>query len=170
MSSDPAQEYFSDGMSEEILNLLAQIEPLKVIARTSSFSFKGKDVDIATMAEQMNVRHLLEGSVRRSGDKVRITAQLIDAKDSSHLWSESFDRDYSAGNLFSIQSEIARAIAGRLRMTLTGAFNARGGVQGRPVRLQTLAQSFGAYGSFASVCSSYGNALRGLATRIQSAF
>jgi TolB-like protein len=120
MSIDPEQEYFSDGISEEILNSLAQIQPLKVIARTSSFSFKGKDVDIATMAKQMNVRHILEGSVRRGGDRVRITAQLIDAKDSSHLWSETFDRDYSAENIFNIQSEIARAIAGRLRMTLTG--------------------------------------------------
>jgi TolB-like protein len=120
MSADPEQEYFSDGISEEILNLLAQIESLKVIARHSSFSFKGKDVDIATMAEQLNVRHILEGSVRRSGDRVRITAQLIDAKDSSHLWSETYDRDYSAENLFYTQSEIARAITGRLRMTLTG--------------------------------------------------
>jgi TolB-like protein len=120
MSADPEQEHFSDGISEEILNLLAQIESLKVIARTSSFSFKGKDVDIATMAEQMNVRHILEGSVRHGGDQIRITAQLIDAKDSSHLWSETFDRDYSAENIFNIQSEIARAIAGRLRMTLSG--------------------------------------------------
>ncbi len=121
MSADPEQEYFSDGISEEILNLLAQIESLKVIASHSSFSFKGKDVDIATMAEQMNVRHILEGSVRRSGDHVRITAQLIDAKDSSHLWSEAYDRDYSAENLIEIQSEIARAITDQLRMKLTGA-------------------------------------------------
>jgi len=120
MSADPDQEYFSDGISEEILNLLAQIQPLKVIARTSSFSFKGKEVDIATMAQQLNVGHVLEGSVRRSGDRVRITAQLIDVKDSSHLWSQTFDRDYDAKNLFNIQSEIARAITDRLRMTLTG--------------------------------------------------
>ena len=120
MSADPEQEYFSDGISEEILNLLAQIKSLKVIARHSSFSFKGKDIDIATMAEQMSVRHILEGSVRRSGDRVRITAQLIDTKDSSHLWSEAYDRAYSAESLFEIQSEVARAITGRLRMTLTG--------------------------------------------------
>ncbi|MCO4812603.1 MAG: hypothetical protein KC572_13440, partial [Gammaproteobacteria bacterium] len=125
MSAEPGEEYFSDGLSEEILNLLAQIDQLKVIARHSSFSFKGKDVDIATMAEQMNVRHILEGSVRRSGERVRITAQLIDAKDSSHLWSEAYDRDYSAENLFEIQSEVARAITGRLRMTLTGDDEAR---------------------------------------------
>jgi TolB-like protein len=125
MSADPEQEYFSDGISEEILNLLAQIQPLKVIARTSSFSFKGKDVDIETMAEQLNVRHILEGSVRKAGDRVRITAQLIDAQDSSHLWSQTFDRDYSAENLFYVQSEIARAITHRLRMTLTGTDEAR---------------------------------------------
>jgi TolB-like protein len=120
MSGDSDQEYFSDGISEEILNALAGIESLKVIARHSSFSFKGKDVAIATIAEQLNVRHILEGSVRHSGDRVRITAQLIDTEDSSHLWSEAYDRDYNAENLFDIQSEIARAITGRLRMTLTG--------------------------------------------------
>jgi len=120
MSTDPEQDYFSDGISEEILNLLAQIQPLKVIARTSSFSFKGKEVDIATMAQQLHVRHILEGSVRKAGNRVRITAQLIDAQDSTHLWSQTFDRDYSAENLFFIQSEIARTITDRLRMTLTG--------------------------------------------------
>jgi TolB-like protein len=125
MSADPEQEYFSDGISEEILNLLAQIQPLKVIARTSSFSFKDKDVAIATMAEQLNVRHVLEGSVRRSGDRVRITAQLIDARDSSHLWSQTYDRDYDAENLFYVQSEIARAVTEGLRMTLTGEDEAR---------------------------------------------
>ena len=119
MSDDSSQEYFSDGISEEILNLLAQIGPLKVIARTSSFSFKDKDVDIATIAEQLDVRHVLEGSVRRSGDQVRITAQLIDATDSSHLWSQTYDREYSAEDLFAIQSDVARSITNRLRMTLT---------------------------------------------------
>jgi len=120
MSGDPHEEYFSDGISEEILNLLAQIQPLKVIARTSSFAFKGKNDGIAAIAQQLNVRHVLEGSVRRSGSRVRITAQLIDAQDSSHLWSQTFDRDYDAENLFNIQSEIARSITDRLRMTLTG--------------------------------------------------
>lgn len=85
MSDDAEQEYFSDGLSEEILNLLAQTKSLKVIARTSSFLFKNKDVDIATMAAQLNVRHILEGSVRRSGNRVRITAQLIDAADSTQI-------------------------------------------------------------------------------------
>ena len=98
---------------------MAQVGPLKVIARTSSFSFKDKDVDIATIAEQLDVRHVLEGSVRRSGNQVRITAQLIDATDSSHLWSQTYDREYSAEDLFAIQSDVARSITNRLRMTLT---------------------------------------------------
>jgi len=120
MSADPEQEFFADGISEEILNLLAQIDPLTVIARTSSFSFKGKDADIATMAEEMNVRHILEGSVRRDGSRVRITAQLIDAENSSHLWSDVYDRDLSAASLFQVQSEVARAVSRELRLTLTG--------------------------------------------------
>ena len=120
MSADPEQEYFADGISEEILNRLAQIESLVVIARQSSFFFKGKDVDITTIAKQLGVRHIVEGSVRRSGDRVRITAQLIDAKDSSHLWSETYDRDFSAESLIEIQIDIARAITRRLRATLTG--------------------------------------------------
>ena len=119
MSPDPEQEYFAQGISEEILNLLARIRQLKVSARTSSFSFQSRDVDIATIAAQLDVSHVLEGSVRRSGDTVRITAQLIDARDSSHVWSEVYEREMSAENLFLIQSEIARRIAGKLRTTLT---------------------------------------------------
>jgi TolB-like protein/DNA-binding winged helix-turn-helix (wHTH) protein len=120
LSPDGDQEYFSDGISEEILNLLAQIESLTVIARHSAFSFKGQNVDIPTIAARLDVSYVLEGSVRRSGDRVRITVQLIDAKDSSQLWSKAYDRDYSAENLLDIQSEIARAITGQLRITLTG--------------------------------------------------
>jgi TolB-like protein/DNA-binding winged helix-turn-helix (wHTH) protein len=120
LSPDGDQEYFADGISEEILNLLAQIESLKVIARHSAFSFKGQNVDIPTIAAKLDVSYVLEGSVRRSGDLVRITAQLIDATDSSHLWSEAYDRDYSAENLIEIQCEVASAITGQLRMTLTG--------------------------------------------------
>ena len=92
MSSDPEQEYFSDGLSEELLNQLAHLPQLRVIARTSSFSFKGKDVDVATIAEALDVGHVLEGSVRRAGDRLRITAQLIRTADSSHLWSQTYDR------------------------------------------------------------------------------
>ena len=92
MSSDEEQDYFSDGLSEELLNLLAQVPQLRVIARTSSFSFKGKEVDIAEIARKLNVAHVLEGSVRKSGDTLRITAQLIRTADSSHLWSQTYDR------------------------------------------------------------------------------
>jgi TolB-like protein/DNA-binding winged helix-turn-helix (wHTH) protein len=125
LSPDGDQEYFSDGISEEILNQLAKIRGLRVIARHSAFSFKGQNVDIPTIAAKLDVSYVLEGSVRRSGDRVRIVAQLIDAKDSSHLWSEAYDRDYSAENLIEIQSEIARAITGQLRLTLTGDDEAR---------------------------------------------
>ena len=89
MSPDKDQEYFADGISEELLNLLAQVPELRVIARTSSFSFKSKDVDIAEIARRLNVANVLEGSVRKSGDKLRITAQLVRASDSSHLWSQT---------------------------------------------------------------------------------
>jgi len=116
MSGDPDQEYFSDGVSEELLNVLAQIKPLKVIARTSSFSFKGQNVDIATVAEKLNVRHVLEGSVRRSGNQVRITAQLIDAVDSTHVWSQTYDRNL--GDIFAVQDEIAGAISDALKVEL----------------------------------------------------
>jgi TolB-like protein len=96
MSGVPDEEFFSDGISEEILNLLAQIRPLKVIARQSSFFFKDKDTPIATIAEQLNVGWVLEGSVRRHDQQVRVTAQLIDARDSTHVWSHTYDRDLSS--------------------------------------------------------------------------
>jgi TolB-like protein len=104
MSSDKEQEYFADGISEELLNLLAQVPELRVIARTSSFSFKGKDVEIAEIARRLNVANVLEGSVRKSGDKLRITAQLVRASDSSHLWSQTYDRQMA--DVFKVQDEI----------------------------------------------------------------
>jgi TolB-like protein len=113
MSGDPEQEYFSDGISEELLNLLAQIPELTVISRSSAFSFKGKNVAIPAIAEQLNVAHVLEGSVRRDGNRVRITAQLIEANSDSHLWSESYDREFE--NIFAIQEEVAAAISDVLR-------------------------------------------------------
>ena len=118
MSDDPEQEYFSDGISEELLNKLAKVADLRVISRSSSFSFKGKDVDIPTVAKKLNVGHILEGSVRRMGDNVRITAQLIDASTDSHKWSETYDRELTTQNIFAIQSEIAAVIADKLRATL----------------------------------------------------
>jgi adenylate cyclase len=118
LSDDASNEYFSDGISEELLNLLAKIPELRVIARTSSFAYKGKDVQIADMARELNVGHVLEGSVRKSGNQVRITAQLIRSTDSSHLWSETYDR--TLDNIFAIQDEIAAAVVGQLRLTLLG--------------------------------------------------
>lgn len=114
MSAGQDQGFLSDGISEEIVNRLAQIPALRVIARTSSFSFRGQSVDIPEIAAKLNVTHVLEGSVRRSGDRVRITAQLIEAKSNSHLWSETFDREL--GDLFAVQDEIAASVAEALQV------------------------------------------------------
>jgi TolB-like protein len=118
MSSDKEQEYFSDGIAEELLNLLAKIPELKVAARTSSFSFKGKDTEIAEIARRLNVAHVLEGSVRKSGIRVRITAQLIRAADGYHLWSETWDRTLE--DIFAVQDEIAAAVVSQMKITLLG--------------------------------------------------
>jgi len=118
MSSDPDQEYFSDGISEELLNLLAKIPELRVVARTSSFSYKGKDVKVADVARELNVAHVLEGSVRKSGNEVRITAQLIDARSDTHMWSDTWDR--SLDDIFAIQDEIAADVVEQLKVTLLG--------------------------------------------------
>ena len=118
MSDDAGNEYFSDGISEELLNLLAKIPELRVIARTSSFAYKGKDVNITDISHELNVDHVLEGSVRKAGNQVRITAQLIRAADSSHLWSETYDR--TLDNIFSIQDEIAKAVVEQLKIRLLG--------------------------------------------------
>lgn len=108
MSSDPEQEFFADGMTEELLNMLASVPKLRVTARTSSFFFKGKSMPVSQIAEILNVKHILEGSVRRSGDKVRITAQLVEAESDRHLWSQTYDRDLD--DIFTIQDEVAAAI------------------------------------------------------------
>jgi TolB-like protein len=118
MSDDAGNEYFSDGISEELLNLLAGIPELRVIARTSSFAYKGKDVLIADVARELGVAYVLEGSVRKSGDQIRITAQLIRADDSSHLWSESYDR--TLNDIFVIQDEIAATVVSHLKIKLLG--------------------------------------------------
>src|SRR5438477_8144775 len=112
LSADPENEIFADGMCEEIISSLAQIKNLHVIARTSSFSFKGKHVDLRVIGEQLNVRTVLEGSVRKSGNRLRITAQLVNAADGYHLWSETYDREMK--DVFAIQEEIAKSIAQRL--------------------------------------------------------
>ena len=118
MSDDPEQEYFSDGLSEELLNLLAQIPELRVTSRTSAFSFKGKDVTIAEVGRALNVEHILEGSVRRSGDNIRVTAQLIDAATDTHIWSDTWDRKFE--DVFVIQDEIAEYVVDALKVKLIG--------------------------------------------------
>ncbi len=119
MSSDKEQDYFSDGLSEELLNQLAQIPQLRVIARTSSFSFKGKEVDVATIARALNVANILEGSVRKSAHVLRITAQLVRTSDSSHLWSQTYDREMS--DVFKVQDEISRDVVAALKVKLLPA-------------------------------------------------
>jgi serine/threonine protein kinase/tetratricopeptide (TPR) repeat protein len=118
MSRDADDEYFSDGLAEEIINALTQITGLKVIARTSAFAFKGKNEDIRKIAETLGVSNVLEGSVRRSGTRLRVTAQLIHAADGTHLWSQRFDRELT--DVFTIQDEISAAIADQLKVHLTG--------------------------------------------------
>lgn len=116
LSTDPEQAFFADGMAEELLNLLARIPGLRVISRTSAFAFKGKDTGIAEIADKLKVSHVLEGSVRRSGDRLRITAQLIDARTDSHLWSETYDR--TLDDVFDVQDEIAARVVDALRLEL----------------------------------------------------
>ncbi|MDZ4730855.1 MAG: hypothetical protein SH820_13035 [Xanthomonadales bacterium] len=118
MSSDPEQEYFSDGISEEILNALSRVSELKVAGRTSSFAFKGENQDLQVIGKALRVAHLLEGSVRKSGNKLRITAQLIKVDDGFHLWSETYDREMD--DIFAIQDEISNAILVQLKARLLG--------------------------------------------------
>jgi TolB-like protein/DNA-binding winged helix-turn-helix (wHTH) protein/tetratricopeptide (TPR) repeat protein len=116
MSGDAAQEYFSDGLSEELLNALSRIDELQVAAQTSSFHFKGKSADLGTIAHELNVSTVLEGSVRKSGATVRITAQLVDATTGFHIWSETYDR--KVDDALKVQSDIATAVASALKVTL----------------------------------------------------
>ena len=118
MSADPVQEFFSDGISEEILNLLTKVPDLLVISRSSAFSFKGQNVDIPTIADKLNVAHILEGSVRKSSNQLRITAQLIDVEFDRQLWSETYDRELKG--VFAIQDEIAAAVVDALKISLLG--------------------------------------------------
>jgi len=118
MSSDPEQEYFCDGLAEELIDTLAKLEGLKVVARTSTFQFKGQAHDIRRIGEQLGVRTVLEGSVRKAGNRLRITAQLINVSDGYHLWSERYDR--TLDDIFAVQEEIARAIVERLKVELVG--------------------------------------------------
>ena len=119
LSAGKDQQYFSDGISEELLNLLAKVPKLRVIARASSFSFRGKDASIADIAGKLHVAALLEGSLRKSGNTVRLTVQLIRASDSSQLWSENYDR--TLDDIFKVQDEIAAQVVDKLKLTLLGA-------------------------------------------------
>jgi adenylate cyclase len=123
MSGDAKQDYFADGVSEELLNALSRLNDLQVVARTSSFSFKGKDVDISTIAHKLNVGAVLEGSVRRAGNTVRITAQLINTVSGFHLWSETYDRPFS--DILSVQTEVATAVAKELQAKMLGDESAK---------------------------------------------
>ena len=149
MSSDKDQEYFSDGISEELLNLLAKIPKLRVISRSSAFSYKGKDVKLAQVAKELNVAHILEGSVRKAGNKVRITAQLIEARSDTHLWSNTWDRELD--DIFAVQDEIAAAVVEQLKITLLGEAPKAKEVnpeayalflQGRQLRRQSTPEAF----------------------------
>jgi len=118
MSSDKDQEYMSDGIAEELLNLLAKIPELRVISRTSAFSYKGKSISLAQIAKELNVAYILEGSIRKSGDQIRITTQLIQTSSDTHLWSETYDR--ALENIFAIQDEIAAVVVDELKIKLLG--------------------------------------------------
>jgi TolB-like protein len=128
MSTDTENEFFSDGISEEILNVLASIPDLKVAARTSAFAYKGTNTKISEIARELGVNHVLEGSVRKSGNQVRVTAQLIKADDGFHLWSANYDRELT--NIFAIQDEIAGAIADALKVSLKLETGAAGNLTG----------------------------------------
>jgi serine/threonine-protein kinase len=119
MSADKENEYFGDGLAEEIINVLAQVPGIKIAGRTSSFFFRGKDVELGEIGRRLNVEHVLEGSVRKAGNRIRVTAQLIKVANGFHLWSERYDREMT--DIFAIQDEITQAIAAALRVRLSPA-------------------------------------------------
>jgi len=136
LSEKQDQEYFADGMAEEVLDILAKIPPLTVIGRTSSFQFKGRREDLRTIGEKLGAAYVVEGSVRKAGNRIRVTAQLIDAPSGSHLWSDSYDRDY--GDVLTLQDEIATAIARALQLTV-------GARDTRPLRDEHAAEAYTLY-------------------------
>ena len=135
LSKDEDQEYFSDGLTEELLNVLAKNPKLQVTSRTSAFSFKGTKTDIKTVAEKLNVTHVLEGSVRKAGNQIRITAQLIEVSTDSHLWSQTYDRQME--NIFAVQDDIAASVSRALKVTLEGGQT--------PKAQQTNPEAYNAY-------------------------
>jgi adenylate cyclase len=128
MSDDQQNEYFSDGISEELLNVLVRVKGLRVPSRTSSFSFKGSTLKLAEIGQELQVDHILEGSVRKSGDRIRVTAQLVEVNTDTHLWSETYTRELN--DIFAVQDEIAQAIVSALKVTLT--VNDQTSIQSRP--------------------------------------
>jgi len=140
MSGDPDNEYFSDGLSEELLNTLVRLGGLKVTGRTSSFAFKGQNQDLREIGRLLNVANVLEGSVRKAGNRVRITAQLIKTSDGYHLWSDTFDRELD--DIFAIQAEIAERVSDALQVTLLGG---AGADQPAVVSISHNAQAYEAY-------------------------
>jgi len=142
MSADPEQEYFSDGITEDIITDLSKVSALAVTSRNSAFVFKGKHVDVLKVARELKVDHVLEGSVRKAGGRVRITAQLLDGSSNDHLWAERYDRDLN--DIFALQDEISQAIVTALRLRLLPevmhAIEQRGTV--RPGRESTICREF----------------------------
>jgi len=133
LSSDPEQAYFADGLSEELLNRLAQMDELRVISRSTAWSFKDKEVDVAEINEKLDVNYLLEGSVRKAGDQVRITAQLIDARTNTHLWSDTYDRAFD--DILAIQDEIALSVADQMHLEIVVPGSPHEGVDPRAYEL-----------------------------------
>lgn len=133
LSSDPEQDFFADRISEELLNVLARIEALRVISRSTSWTFKGKDVDIADVHRDLDVSHVLEGSVRKAGDRIRITAQLIDARTDTHLWSETYNETLK--DIFEIQNNIAFAVADQLHLEIFSSKSPHEGIDPRAYEL-----------------------------------
>ena len=132
MSGDQEQEYFSDGITEDIITDLSKVAGLLVIARNSSFAYRGRNVDIRVVGRELGVRSVLEGSIRRAGNRVRITAQLIDAADGGHIWAERYDRDLT--DIFAVQDEVTLHIVNALKVTLSPAEKARVGGGGHDQR------------------------------------
>ncbi len=144
MSGDPEQEYFSDGISEDIITDLSKVSAIAITARNTAFSFKGKHVDVPQVARQLKVSHVLEGSVRKSGNRVRITAQLIDGVTGNHVWAERYDRDLS--EIFALQDEISKAIVSALKVKLlpeeVSAIEARGTTNPEAYKLYLMARQY----------------------------
>ena len=128
LSGDPEQEYFSDGLTDEIIAVLSKVPKLFVIARNSTFTYKGKPVKVQQVSEELGVRYVLEGSVKKAGDRIRITAQLIDALSGHHLWAEQYDRNLD--DIFAVQDEITKSIITAMQVKLTVGEQARSAARG----------------------------------------